>query len=317
VKQVGLAAGGTAMRLIACAVILVLATQTFAAEIELSRDEQAILELTNAERQKEGVKPLKAERRLFLAARAHSENMARQQSLSHSLDGKQPWDRVAKTGYNFSQLAENVAFNQSTPKAAIKQWMDSPGHRENLLSKKYTETGIGIAKADNGDLYYTQVFAKPSANNTDTGDIPDQTSAPEKTIDSAKDVAELKAEIEELKKSLPEAKNAATESRTLKFEIRNASGKSIKVALPEGIKVLLDEDARKTLTVSTDDPEPVFEIKIGKRSKKAALKSGAVYKIEANDGVPEIWMKAENGAESGAEKTTTESGKLKISIGSD
>jgi hypothetical protein len=289
------------MRLIYAAILLFLASQTSAAEFEISREEQAILELTNAERQKEGAKPFKAERRLFIAARAHSENMARQQSLSHSLDGKQPWDRVEKTGYSFSQLGENVAFNQKTPKAVLKSWMDSPGHRENILNKKYTEIGIGIAKAENGELYYTQVFAKPMAGNADTApevaEAPARSEIPnsvEKSGNAEKELAELKAAVEELKKSAPESKVESGELKSLKFEIRNASGKTAKITLPGGAKVSLDDDSRKTYSTMSDNLLPTFEVKIGKQTQKAVLKNGAIYKIELNDGKLELWMKAEN-----------------------
>src|SRR4051812_676927 len=112
-----------------------------AAEFSISPDEQKILELTNKEREKAGAPALKPSEKLFQAARGHSKNMARQNTLSHELDGKQVWDRVEKTGYKFTTVAENVAYNQSSPKAVLKSWMESPGHRENILNKKSTEIG--------------------------------------------------------------------------------------------------------------------------------------------------------------------------------
>ena len=58
-------------------------------------------------------------------------------------------------------MAENVASGQRSAKEVVEGWMNSEGHRANILQGNYTEIGIGVAKAANGALYYTQVFAKP------------------------------------------------------------------------------------------------------------------------------------------------------------
>ena len=82
--------------------------------------------------------------------------------MAHELDGKKPKDRVKEAGYDYSWVGENVAYGQNTPLSTIFQgWMDSKGHRENILRKEYEELGIGIAKNDKGEVYYTQVFGTP------------------------------------------------------------------------------------------------------------------------------------------------------------
>jgi uncharacterized protein YkwD len=129
----------------------------------LSKDEQALLDLTNKARQKEGLRPLKANAKLFEAARKHSANMARQQHLSHTLDGKNVGDRLREVRYRGFGWGENVATGQSTPSEAIETWLDSPGHRKNMLSRSYREIGLGIAKDEDGGLYWTQVFATPAS----------------------------------------------------------------------------------------------------------------------------------------------------------
>jgi uncharacterized protein YkwD len=133
-----------------------------AAGFELSKDEKTLLELTNKEREKEGLRPFKASAKLFEAARKHSANMARKQELAHTLDGKGPGERLRDLGYRFWGLGENCAAGQRTPAEAIRSWLDSPGHRRNLLGGDYTEVGLGVVTGEDGTRYWTQVFATPA-----------------------------------------------------------------------------------------------------------------------------------------------------------
>src|SRR5690606_30794286 len=89
---------------------------------QLSADERAVLELTNAQRQKAGLAACKPDARLFEAARSHAANMARQNRLDHFLGGTTPAGRVLATGYRFSRCGENIAWNQSSPAEAITSW---------------------------------------------------------------------------------------------------------------------------------------------------------------------------------------------------
>jgi uncharacterized protein YkwD len=93
------------------------------------------------------------------AARNHSKNMAKQHKLEHVLDDKEPADRVADTGYKRKYVAENVAGGQRlAPKAAFDLWVESKPHKENMLDEKFEEIGVGVARDDKGEVYYTQVF---------------------------------------------------------------------------------------------------------------------------------------------------------------
>jgi hypothetical protein len=132
-------------------------------EFKLTDEEQAVLQATNAQREKDKLPALKANPQLALAAREHSEQMARMQVLGHTLDKKSPSDRVNETGYKYLSVGENVAANQPTPEAVVESWMNSPGHRANILNKHYTEIGVGIARAKHGEPYYTQVFGRPTS----------------------------------------------------------------------------------------------------------------------------------------------------------
>jgi uncharacterized protein YkwD len=148
--------------LVACCLSLPAQEKKAPAKLSLTKEEQAVLDLTNAARAKEKLPPLKPNALLFEAARAHSRNMAKQEKLAHDLDDKTPFDRVKATGYAYSHVGENIAAGQGlTAKGALKMWMGSQGHRENILRKEYEEIGIGVARTAKGDIYYTQVFGTP------------------------------------------------------------------------------------------------------------------------------------------------------------
>jgi uncharacterized protein YkwD len=133
-------------------------------KFDMSREERTLLDLLNKEREKEKLPPLRPHALLFKAARAHSANMAKQEKMEHVLDGKTPGQRVLAAGYDYGKVSENIAVSDSekAPLAmVVKSWMESKTHRENLLSDKVTETGLGIAKSEKGEVYFTQVFARP------------------------------------------------------------------------------------------------------------------------------------------------------------
>ena len=125
--------------------------------------EKKIVELTNAERKKKELPALKPAPLLFKVARGHSENMAKQGKMEHNLDGKKPTDRMRAAGYPLGKGAENIGSGDPCVplETLMEAWMESKGHRENILSTVYTEIGIGIAKDKDGQVYYTQVFGKP------------------------------------------------------------------------------------------------------------------------------------------------------------
>jgi len=127
----------------------------------LTDEEQAVFDLANAERRKAGLPPLKVSERLTKAARAHSADMARQGQLSHTLSGRGPADRIAAVGYQGAAWGENVAWGQPSPQAVVTGWMNSPGHRGNILGA-FTELGVGVFIDGGGQRYWTQVFATPA-----------------------------------------------------------------------------------------------------------------------------------------------------------
>jgi uncharacterized protein YkwD len=128
--------------------------------LQLSKEEQTLLELTNKEREKEKLSPLEPNLLLFQAARGHSANMVKQGKMEHILDGKGPAQRVEALGYDYKRVGENVAWGEDgvTLETIMKGWMDSEGHRKNILNPDYAEIGLGIARDAKGEVYFTQVF---------------------------------------------------------------------------------------------------------------------------------------------------------------
>ncbi|MBO2466050.1 CAP domain-containing protein [Actinomadura violacea] len=117
----------------------------------------AVVALTNAERAKAGCKPLRVDQRLATAARRHSTDMAAHGYFDHdSLNGDSPWTRMLDAGYP-SPGAENIAKGYATAAAVVGGWMDSPGHRANLLNCGLRAIGVGMAAGPDGPLW-TQDF---------------------------------------------------------------------------------------------------------------------------------------------------------------
>jgi uncharacterized protein YkwD len=120
-----------------------------------------ILWAVNAERQKAGLPALQWNSPLATAAYAHAANMARQNNLSHTLDGKGPADRISAAGYNYSSWAENIAWNYASAQDTVTGWMNSPGHRANILNPNLTEAAAGFAYNAQGQPYDCMDFGRP------------------------------------------------------------------------------------------------------------------------------------------------------------
>jgi uncharacterized protein YkwD len=123
---------------------------------------QAVFELVNSERAARGLPPMTYDSRLELAAQQHSEDQARRLRLSHTgSDGSTMVQRIDRVGFVWTSAAENVAVGYSTPVAVMVAWMNSDGHRRNILSSN-THIGVGLAYGSDGQPYWTQVFATPA-----------------------------------------------------------------------------------------------------------------------------------------------------------
>ncbi len=127
----------------------------------LSSQAAQVLQITNAERAKAGCKALAVNSKLTSAAQAHSADMAKNNYFAHnSQDGTSPFDRMKRAGYNFRAAAENIAAGQTTAASVMNAWMNSAGHKANILNCTYTQIGIGYATRG-GTPYWTQDFGTP------------------------------------------------------------------------------------------------------------------------------------------------------------
>ena len=132
---------------------------------------RATLCVLNADRARSGLRPLRLNHRLSLAARRHSRAMAARHFFSHdSLNGSSFLDRIRRTGYlsgaHSWTVGENIAYGSGrlqTPRAIGRAWMNSPGHRANILSRSFRSIGIGIAAGTpfgGGGATYTTDFGR-------------------------------------------------------------------------------------------------------------------------------------------------------------
>lgn len=124
--------------------------------------ETEVTRLINIERTKNGLQALTTNWQLARVARYKSQDMIDKNYFSHtSPTYGSPFNMMENFGLRFSAAGENIAYGQRTPQEVVNAWMNSPGHRANILSPAYTQTGVGAAKKANGTLYWTQMFMKP------------------------------------------------------------------------------------------------------------------------------------------------------------
>lgn len=123
---------------------------------QVSEFERQVVELTNAERAKAGLKPLTMYAPLMAVAKAKSQDMANLGYFSHtSPTYGSPFDQMRAAGIQYRAAGENIAQGQRTPEQVVNAWMNSPGHRANILNANYTHIGVGFV--ENG-YYWTQQF---------------------------------------------------------------------------------------------------------------------------------------------------------------
>ena len=121
-----------------------------------------VIELTNLERVKAGVAPLKREENLTKSARWLAEDMVANNYFAHKdRQGRSIEPRLPDFGYTgYSMIGENIAGGQQTPEQVVAEWMHSPGHRANLLNPDFRELGVAYVHAPNSELqdYWVQDF---------------------------------------------------------------------------------------------------------------------------------------------------------------
>ncbi|MGP7818834.1 CAP domain-containing protein [Niallia sp. 01092] len=118
----------------------------------------AVIELTNAERQKNGLPALEAYPELSNVANVKAQDMNEKGYFSHtSPTYGSPFDMIRDFGISYQSAGENIAQGQQTPEEVVNAWMNSEGHRANILDNKFTHIGVGFEEADNE---WVQMFVK-------------------------------------------------------------------------------------------------------------------------------------------------------------
>lgn len=140
---------------------------------DIAKAEAAILELTNAYRAQEGRGAVSVSVALQKAARQYADYLARSKDFSHGADGREPAERAKSAGYLPCQIAENLSLNldsrgfeaRALARQTVEGWINSPGHRDNLVAADVTEIGIAVARAvDAHPKYVTvQLLARPQS----------------------------------------------------------------------------------------------------------------------------------------------------------
>lgn len=120
--------------------------------------EQQVIDLTNQERAKNGLKPMTPDWELSRVARYKAMDMRDKNYFSHtSPTYGSPFDMIKNFGISYRSAAENIAAGQTTAQAVVKSWMNSSGHRANILSSN-TRIGVGYAKGGAYGHYWVQMF---------------------------------------------------------------------------------------------------------------------------------------------------------------
>lgn len=123
--------------------------------------EDKVIKLANQERSKNGLPPLTKNWELSRVARYKSTDMRDKNYFSHtSPTFGSPFRMMEDFGIRYTAAGENIAYGQRTPQEVMNGWMNSPGHRSNILGASFDQIGVGVSKAKNGTYYWTQMFMR-------------------------------------------------------------------------------------------------------------------------------------------------------------
>ncbi len=118
--------------------------------------ESEVVRLVNEARKQNGLSPLTTNWELSRVARYKSQDMVDKRYFSHtSPTYGSPFDMMKAFGISYRTAGENIAYGQRTPQEVVNAWMNSPGHRANILNGSFTQIGVGYVAAGN---YWTQMF---------------------------------------------------------------------------------------------------------------------------------------------------------------
>jgi hypothetical protein len=212
-----------------------------------------IISLTNVSRKEAGLLELKENSILSQAAQVKANDMLAKGYFSHNTpDGKTPWSFIASAGYSYLMAGENLAVNFTEAENVESAWMNSPGHKANILNKNFEEIGIGIAQGtyqDHSAIFVVQMFGTPSEQKVVLSERPtilqpatppakeetEPNLPPVKKLQSTPKILEQKLVEQEIKPVLP-----ALEILNTKTEVTNNSLKLTAEVSSVASKVILN-----------------------------------------------------------------------------
>jgi uncharacterized YkwD family protein/spore coat assembly protein SafA len=123
--------------------------------------EEEVIRLVNVERSRVGLPALVENNEVSRVARIKSNDFVKNNYFSHnSPTYGSPFDMLRSFGVNFTAAAENIASGQRTASEVMNFWMNSSGHRANILNPTYNQIGVGVARDNNGKVFWTQMFIR-------------------------------------------------------------------------------------------------------------------------------------------------------------
>jgi len=124
--------------------------------------QKKVIEIVNSERSKAGLNTLAENAETDKIATLKSQDMVNSNYFSHtSPTYGSPFEMLSHFNISYTAAGENIAYGQSTPDEVMTAWMNSPGHRANILNTNFSQIGVGIALKANGQLVWTQEFTRP------------------------------------------------------------------------------------------------------------------------------------------------------------
>ncbi|HBF8308781.1 TPA: sporulation protein [Clostridioides difficile] len=121
--------------------------------------QKEVVDLVNIERAKAGLNPLTLDSSISNVATKKSQDMIDNNYFSHnSPTYGSPFDMLKKFGISYKTAGENIAMGQKTPKEVVNAWMNSEGHRKNIMNPNFSKIGVGVAQKSGSSIYWTQIF---------------------------------------------------------------------------------------------------------------------------------------------------------------
>ncbi|ENY8659923.1 CAP domain-containing protein [Clostridioides difficile] len=121
--------------------------------------QKEVVDLVNIERAKAGLNPLTLDSSISNVATKKSQDMIDNNYFSHnSPTYGSPFDMLKKFGISYKTAGENIAMGQKIPKEVVNAWMNSEGHRKNIMNPNFSKIGVGVAQKSGGSIYWTQIF---------------------------------------------------------------------------------------------------------------------------------------------------------------